>query len=124
MIKVEKIIDLLEKITLVRIHLLNSNFHAKINVKQESSKLPEYTKEKNLFTILDTIKPVNSPALSGAKAGLYKMRKTEADFIPGELTTAIINAVYLTDKIKTGSIVRRTAAEESLLTGIASGGSP
>ena len=81
----------------------------------------EYLKSKKPSVKVVAIEPADSPVISGGQPGPHKIQGIGPGFIPGVLNTKIIDEIYLTDDVKSGTIARRAAREEGLLVGISSG---
>jgi len=81
----------------------------------------EYLKSKKPSVKVIAIEPADSPVISGGQPGPHKIQGIGPGFIPGVLNTKIIDEIYLTDDVKSGTIARRAAREEGLLVGISSG---
>jgi cysteine synthase A len=81
----------------------------------------EYLKSKKPSVKVIAIEPADSPVISGGLPGPHKIQGIGPGFIPGVLNTKIIDEIYLTDDVKSGTIARRAAREEGLLVGISSG---
>lgn len=80
-----------------------------------------FLKSKNPALKIVAVEPAASPVLSGGQSGPHKIQGIGAGFIPGVLDRALIDEIYLTDDVKSGTIARRAATEEGLLIGISSG---
>ncbi|MCL2809784.1 MAG: cysteine synthase A [Treponema sp.] len=81
----------------------------------------KYLKSKKPSIQIIAVEPLNSPVLSGGKAGTHKIQGIGAGFIPGVLVNPIIDEVYKADEEKAAIIARRLAKEEGILAGISSG---
>jgi cysteine synthase len=81
----------------------------------------EYLKSKNPAIKIVAVEPAASAVLSGGQPGPHKIQGIGPGFVPGVLNTAIIDEIYQTDDVKSGTIARRAAREEGLLVGISSG---
>lgn len=81
----------------------------------------EYLKSKKPSVKVIAIEPAASPVISGGQPSPHKIQGIGPGFIPGVLNTKIIDEIYLTDDVKSGTIARRAAREEGLLVGISSG---
>jgi len=67
------------------------------------------------------VEPVDSPVLSGGKAGSHKIQGIGAGFIPDVLRTDLIDEIIKVANEDAGITARRLAREEGILAGISSG---
>jgi cysteine synthase A len=67
------------------------------------------------------VEPVDSPVLSGGKAGSHKIQGIGAGFIPDVLRTDLIDEIIKVANEDAGIMARRLAKEEGILAGISSG---
>ncbi len=67
------------------------------------------------------VEPVDSPVLSGGKAGAHKIQGIGAGFIPDVLKTDLIDEIIKVTNEDAGTTARRLAREEGILAGISSG---
>ena len=81
----------------------------------------EFLKSKKPALKVIAVEPAASPVISGGQPGPHKIQGIGPGFVPGVLNTKVIDEIYLTDDVKSGTIARRAAKEEGLLIGISSG---
>ena len=67
------------------------------------------------------VEPVDSPVLSGGRAGPHKIQGIGAGFVPEVLRRELIDEVIRVSNDDAGEIARRLAREEGILAGISSG---
>ncbi len=67
------------------------------------------------------VEPVDSPVLSGGKAGAHKIQGIGAGFIPDVLRTDLVDEIIKVTNEDAGIMARRLAKEEGILAGISSG---
>jgi len=67
------------------------------------------------------VEPVDSPVLSGGRAGPHKIQGIGAGFIPEVLRRELIDEVIRVSNDDAGATARRLAREEGILAGISSG---
>jgi cysteine synthase A len=67
------------------------------------------------------VEPVDSPVLSGGKAGPHKIQGIGAGFVPDILRKALIDEIITVSNDDAGIMARRLAREEGILAGISSG---
>jgi len=67
------------------------------------------------------VEPLNSPVLSGGKAGSHKIQGIGAGFIPQVLRLDLVDEIIKVTNEDAGIMARRLAKEEGILAGISSG---
>jgi len=67
------------------------------------------------------VEPVDSPVLSGGKAGAHKIQGIGAGFIPDVLRMDLVDEIIKVTNEDAGIMARRLAKEEGILAGISSG---
>jgi len=77
-------------------------------------------KRKPAFKAI-AVEPVDSPVLSGGKAGPHKIQGVGAGFIPDVLRTDLVDEIVRVTNEDAGIMARRLAKEEGILAGISSG---
>jgi cysteine synthase A len=80
-----------------------------------------YLKSKKSSVKVIAVEPSASPVLSGGQAGPHKIQGIGAGFQPQVYDPAVIDEIYQTDDVKSGTVARRLAKEEGILVGISSG---
>lgn len=81
----------------------------------------EYLKSKNPEIKIVAVEPVDSPVLSGGKAGAHGLQGIGAGFIPEILNTEIIDEIITASTEQAYSCSRMLARQEGILVGISSG---
>ena len=81
----------------------------------------EYLKSKNPDIKIVGIEPVDSPVLSGGKAGAHGLQGIGAGFIPEILNTEIIDEIITASTNEAYEASRMMAKREGVLVGISSG---
>ncbi len=79
-----------------------------------------HAKNRNIQAI--AVEPVDSPVISGGKAGPHKIQGIGAGFIPKNLDTSLLAGVETVSNEDAFTWARRLAREEGILAGISSGG--
>ncbi len=67
------------------------------------------------------VEPVDSPVLSGGKAGGHKIQGIGAGFVPDILRMDLVDEIIKVTNEDAGTMTRRLAKEEGILAGISSG---
>lgn len=78
-------------------------------------------KERKPSVRVVAVEPIDSPILSGGKAGPHKIQGLGANFIPGVLDTGVYDEVLDVGLEDSLTMARRLAAEEGILAGISGG---
>jgi len=81
----------------------------------------EILKQKKPSAKIIAVEPVDSPVLSGGKAGPHKIQGIGAGFVPGVLNTKIYDEIIQVRHEDAGEIARQLARQEGILGGISSG---
>jgi cysteine synthase A len=81
----------------------------------------EELKKKNPSLVSVAVEPLDSPVLSGGKAGPHKIQGIGAGFIPEVLNTKIYEEIIMVATPDAYEMARRLAKEEGILCGISSG---
>ena len=81
----------------------------------------EVLKQRKPSVRIIAVEPVDSPVLSGGKAGPHKIQGIGAGFVPGVLDTKIYDEILKVRHEDAGKTARRLAREEGILAGISAG---
>lgn len=81
----------------------------------------EYLKQKKKNLKVVAVEPVDSPVLSGGKAGPHKIQGIGAGFVPDVLKTEIIDETIKVANEDAFETARQLAAKEGILSGISGG---
>ncbi|MFH0838860.1 MAG: cysteine synthase A [Candidatus Omnitrophota bacterium] len=81
----------------------------------------EVLKKKNPSVRVIGVEPVDSPVLSGGKAGAHKIQGIGAGFIPNILNEKIMDEIIKVGSDDAGDIARKLARQEGIFAGISSG---
>ncbi len=81
----------------------------------------EELKSKNSNVKIIAVEPVDSPVISGGKAGSHKIQGIGAGFIPPNLNTQVIDEIILVSNEDAVNTANRAATEDGLLCGYSSG---
>jgi cysteine synthase A len=81
----------------------------------------KYLKSTKPSVKVIAVEPSASPVLSGGQPGPHKIQGIGAGFQPQVYDAKIVDEIYQTDDVKSGTIARRLAKEEGILVGISSG---
>ncbi len=80
-----------------------------------------YLRSKNPRIKLVAVEPLDSPVLSGGKAGPHKIQGIGAGFVPPVLEQKLIDEIVTVDQKDATLTTRKLATEEGILCGISSG---
>ena len=80
-----------------------------------------FIRSKNPAFQAIAVEPVDSPVISGGKAGPHKIQGIGAGFIPKNLDTSLLGGVETVTNEEAFTWARRLAKEEGILVGISSG---
>lgn len=81
----------------------------------------EVLKQRNPQAKVVAVEPIDSPVLSGGKAGPHKLQGIGAGFVPQVLNTKVYDEIFRVKNEDAFATSRRLAANEGLLVGISSG---
>lgn len=81
----------------------------------------EELKSKNPNIKIIAVEPVDSPVLSGGKAGSHKIQGIGAGFVPPNLNPQVIDEIVLVSNEDAVNTANRAATEDGLLCGYSSG---
>jgi cysteine synthase A len=81
----------------------------------------EVLKKRKPSAKVIAVEPVDSPVLSGGKAGPHKIQGIGAGFVPGVLNIKVYDEIIKVRHEDAGDIARQLARKEGILAGISSG---
>lgn len=81
----------------------------------------EVLKKRKSSVKIIAVEPTDSPVLSGGKPGPHKIQGIGAGFVPQILNVSVIDEIVKVSHTDAGTIARRLAKEEGILTGISGG---
>ena len=81
----------------------------------------EVLKKRNPSLQVIAVEPLDSPVLSGGKAGPHKIQGIGAGFVPAILNRSVIDEIMTVKHEDAGETAKRLAKEEGILAGISSG---
>lgn len=80
-----------------------------------------YLKQQNPKIRIIAVEPMDSPVLSGGKAGAHALQGIGAGFVPANYNKAVVDDIVLISTNEAVDAARKLAASEGLLCGISSG---
>jgi cysteine synthase len=81
----------------------------------------EVLKKRNSSLKVIAVEPLDSPVLSGGKAGPHKIQGIGAGFVPAILNRSVLDEIMTVKHEDAGETAKRLAKEEGILAGISSG---
>ncbi|MEI7750473.1 MAG: cysteine synthase A [Candidatus Omnitrophota bacterium] len=81
----------------------------------------EILKQRKPSAKIIAVEPVDSPVLSGGKAGPHKIQGIGAGFVPGVLNTKVYDEIIKVRHEDAGEVARQLARQEGILGGISAG---
>ncbi len=81
----------------------------------------EVLKQRKPSAKVIAVEPVDSPVLSGGKAGPHKIQGIGAGFVPGVLNTKVYDEIIKVRHEDAGEVARQLARQEGILGGISAG---
>ena len=96
-------------------------FVAGIGTGGTISGVGEVLKKRKPTVKIIGVEPLDSPVLSGGKAGAHKIQGIGAGFVPQVLDTKILDEIIKVSNDDAGDIARKLARQEGIFVGISSG---